>query len=238
MKWVFLMVFGGLSFLLMAKEGHFLSKKEIDFLSSEIKVVQKFRPFITKAYDYGDLYYLTLATEKGKISVYITKDKKYTFLGSAINNIENLIVTMPKMVKNIDETVALSYGKGKDIYLITDPSCPFCIKFFKLSEERNLGEKYKVNVILYPLPSHKESKKMIAYILHHQSDSERLKAYKEVMTGLSTYKNFSYTSKEEAEVDNYIAKSYSVLEELEVGGTPYVFDKTYKKIDWMSLFKE
>ena len=183
-----------------------------------------------------NFYIIELDTPRGKGLIYVTKDKKYTIIGRVIDkNGKPLIPNFPKNANIVKEGVLFTFGKGdKDIYLVTDPECPFCRMMAK--QKHNLLEKnYKVHVILMPLPFHKNAKAMSYYILAGKTDKEKAKRLKEVLEGSNAWKNFHPSKEEVKKFNEELAKSKKAANELGAQGTPSVYDKNFNSIDWTDL---
>jgi len=121
----------------------------------------------------------------------------------------------------IKNAVVFSHGSGEQLYIVTDPECPFCQKLSM--DKDNKFYKYKVNYILYPLSYHKESKKMINYILNASTDEERYERYINMMTkGDKSYTEVPYN---EFLVEDYVAKSKKAIKILGVSRVPSIFEE-------------
>ncbi|WP_457565054.1 thioredoxin fold domain-containing protein [Caminibacter sp.] len=190
-----------------------------------------------KATEKEGFYIIEINTPRGKGLVYVTKDKKYTIIGQVIDNKTKkpLIPNFPKNVEVIKKGVMFTFGKGnKDIYLVTDPECPFCRMMEKQKKEL-LEKNYRVHVILMPLPFHKDAKAMSYYILAGKTDAERAKRLKEVLSGSNAWKNYHPTKEEIAKYNKELAQAKAAANELGARGTPSVYDKNFNPIPWPSL---
>jgi thiol:disulfide interchange protein DsbC len=194
----------------------------------------------------GDFYIIEVQAKRGTARFFMTKDLKYTILGTVLDNNTKrpLVADFPakefkgnkEVVKN---GVMFSFGEGEeDLYVVTDPECPFCRKFEKLAQKANLTKKYKIHIIFLPLPFHKHAKDMIYYILSAKTDKEKAKRFKETLTGSEEYKTIKLTSAQKEKIDKELQKSLKAVEELGARGTPTFYDKNLKEIkDRGSLFK-
>jgi len=86
----------------------------------------------------------------------------------------------PQQLERLETLVAFKEGKGKkEIYLVTDPDCPFCKRLEKVLQELINEEKITVKVIFLPLdrlhPRAKE--KAIAIICDRKGFGELLVGY-------------------------------------------------------------
>jgi len=188
-----------------------------------------------KADKIDGLYVYKLQSPRGPIYIYITADKKYTFIGNAIDNKTKKPIHLPKNANIINEGVMFTFGKGKkEIYLVTDPECPFCRKM-EAQKKEILAKNYKVHVILLPLPFHRYAKPMSYYILAAKTDAERAKRMKEVLSGSNKWKNFHPTKEQIAKFNKELQKARRAASELEAQGTPSVYDKNFNPIPWPAL---
>ena len=182
-------------------------------------------------------YIINIKTPRGAGNIYITKDKKYTILGNVLNNKNGnpLTANFPVNKKIVQEGVIFTFGKGdKEIYLITDPECPYC-RMMEAKTKENLEKNYKVHVILFPLSFHKNAKAMSYYILAGKTDAQKAKRFREVLSGSNAWKNYHPTKEEKAKFDKILSNSKKAVEELGARGTPSVYDKDFNKINWTTL---
>ena len=147
----------------------------------------------------------------------------------------------PQDANAIKEGVYFSYGKGnKEIYLVTDPECPYCGKFAKEAEGQ-LGD-YTVHVIFFPLSFHKKSPAMIEWIMQGKDDAEKKKRYDEIMLkGSTKYSALNKDTKNpfvySADVQKQIDKGTRATLELNVRGTPMLFDASFNPLPMDQVLK-
>jgi len=148
------------------------------------------------------------------------------------------VLNLPVDKKIIESGVSLKIGTGpKQIYVVTDPECPYCKRLDKNIKESNL-KKVTINVITMPLSFHKESKPMLYWVLSAKTDKEKAERLKAVMSkNDQTYKTFKPTKAEKELVDSMIEKSNKAASELGARGTPSVYDSNFKQIDPSILTK-
>jgi len=199
-----------------------------------------------KGIEKDDLYVITLYNKKGEQNIFVTKNLKYTILGMVINNKTKrpIEVNYPAAPFHGDKQVVkdgvlFSFGKGsKDLYIVTDPECPFCQKFEKYAKNSHFADKYRIHIIFLPLPFHKHSKAMIYYILSANTQAQKAKRFHETLTGDMKWRDFKPTQAQKAKIDKEIAKSLKAAEELQAKGTPSFYDENLKEIkDRGKLFK-
>jgi thiol:disulfide interchange protein DsbC len=191
-----------------------------------------------KGVDKGDFYIITVYGKRGEGNLFISKDLKYTILGNILDNKKKTLLRADYPVEPfkgnkeiVKNGIVFSFGKGKkDLYVVTDPQCPFCQRFEKLAEKSHLSDKYKIHIIFLPLSFHKHSKDMIYYILSADSESQKAKRFKETLSGGDEWKKFKATSQQKQKIDAQIEKSKRAVEELGARGTPTFYDENFTQI--------
>ncbi len=191
-------------------------------------------------------YIITVYDKKGSGSFFVTKDLKYTILGNVIDNKTARPIRpdypLEKFHGNKDivkNGVLFTVGHGpKDIYIVTDPQCPFCRQFEKYAKEYKLGEKYTMHIIFLPLPFHHHSKAMIDYILNGKTNAEKAKRFTATLSGSNAWQKFHPTAEEKANVNKQIAKSLKAVEELGARGTPTIYDSNMNEMDRSKVFSK
>ena len=189
-----------------------------------------------KAVKKDGFYIIIIDTPRGKALLYVTADKKYTVLGKVIDkNGKVLLPDLPKNAQTVKNGVMFTFGKGnKDIYVVTDPECPFC-RMMEKQKRDVLSKNYRVHVILMPLPFHKHAKAMSYYILAGKTDEERAKRMKETLEGSNAWKNFHPTKEQIKKFNEELKKAKKAANELGAQGTPSVYDSNFNPIPWPSL---
>ena len=200
-------------------------------------VVNQYKKGFLKAYIQPKKeFYVVLLSQNGqRAQAFLTKDKKYLIIGQVINLKSKKPVTghMPINKNVLKKGVVFTFGKGnKEIYLVTDPECPFCKAMYRNKGiMTKLKEHYRVNVILYPLSFHPHSAKMSLYVLAGKTDKERKKRLDEVMNNPNVIKNFNPDKKTKEKLLKELNNSKKAAKELGFTGTPQMFDaKTYNQI--------
>jgi thiol:disulfide interchange protein DsbC len=220
-----------------------LTQKQVEELLKATPLYQRLAPMLkqgiakAKGVDQGDFYIIRLDTPRGKGNIYITKDKKYTLLGTLLDNKkgEPIMGQFPVNKEIVKKGVLFSFGHGKkDLYLVTDPQCPFC-RVMERETRNTLEKKYRVHVILYPLPFHTHAKAMSYYILAGKTDRERAKRLQEVLSGSNKWKNYHPTQEEKNRFERELQKSAKAIEELGARGTPSVYDENFHQFNWGKL---
>ncbi len=150
-------------------------------------------------------------------------------------------ILFPKDAQTIKEGVAFSYGTGsKEIYIITDPECPYCTRFEK-SVHGKLSD-YTVHVIFFPLSFHKKAPAMVDWIMQGKDDAAKKERFEQVMLkGSTAYsslikdanKPYVYTEA----IRPAMKKMQAAVLELNVRGTPAIYDKDFNPVSQDQLFK-
>jgi thiol:disulfide interchange protein DsbC len=199
-----------------------------------------------KGVEKKDFYIITVYSKQGEGNLFVTKDYKYTILGNVISNQTKLPIRPDYPAKPfkgnkqiVKDGVLFSFGKGKkDLYIVTDPECPFCQRFEKMAKGTDFTKKYRVHVIFLPLPFHKHSIAMIDYILSAPTEAEKVKRFHETLQGSDAWKKFKPTKAQKEAVKKELVKSAKAVAELQAQGTPSFYDENMTEIkDRGSLFK-
>ncbi len=174
------------------------------------------------------------------VTAFLDKKTSELYIGTAYDK-EGKAIIFPKDAKIVKEGVAFSYGKGnKDIYIVTDPECSYCTRFEKAATGKL--DDYKVHVILFPLPFHKKAPAMVDWIMQGKDDVEKKERFEEVMLKDSTKytelikdekKPFVYSSVTQA----YMNRSDKATRELNVRGTPTIYDANFNLVSQDQLLK-
>jgi len=169
-----------------------------------------------------------------KISFWLIKNnnKKYIFIGQAITSKGKVLNNNIVNINIIKKGTAFTFGKGKkDLYIVTDPQCPFCIALFKKNLNK-LMNNYKVHIIFMPLTSiHPLAEKMVKYILAGKNNNERFKRFKELETqNFSNFNKFDF-NKLDKNTQEKINKEYEynlkASKELNANGTPSIYNSKF-----------
>lgn len=236
------------STLLMA-ETKYLSKEKIAELSKSSKFLSNNYTRIIEGIDEKDTYFLNLQYKGKIVKCFIDKKTGTIYKGDrydASGKVSKYIKSpeqIKKLTKSIKDGVSFSYGTGKkDLYLFTDPECPYCIKFEK--KAKGLLDEYTVHVILFPLRFHKKAPAMTEWIMQGANDKEKHQRAEALMVDnnqdykafLSTdsKKPFKYTDTIQVKLD----KGKNAARLLMVTGTPIVFDAQFNKVNWGKLLTD
>ena len=234
----------GLSLIISSVSADYpkLDKEKLAEIKKNTIILQNPNLSLVDGIDQGDVYFVKVKvpTPKGmeKFKVYVDKKTGMAFVGEAFDK-EGKLLVFPKEKKIVDEGVAFSYGHGKkELYLVSDPECPYCKKFEK--ESQGKLDEYTVHVIFFPLSFHKESPAMIEWIMQGKDDKAKKARMDEIMLKNSTAyrtlikdnkKPFSYS----VETRKAITRSMKAVDELEVQGTPSLYNDKLEYRDWVQL---
>ncbi|MBN2824903.1 MAG: thioredoxin fold domain-containing protein [Campylobacterales bacterium] len=236
---VVLLLAGVLS-LLSAKEPVELDKKILEEVKKSNAILNLKHISLEAGTDLGAVYYLkVLATspqgDRELSHVFYDKTTKSIYIGQGFMA-DGTPLSFKKDAKVIQEGVSFSYGKGKkELYVITDPQCPYCVKFQKAMDGKL--DDYTVHVILFPLSFHKKAPMMIEWIMQGKDDAEKNKRFNALLLDDSKEylkldkAGFKYSPSIEAKMK----KATNAFAELEARGTPAVFDEMFMPVNWSKL---
>ena len=221
-----------------------VDKAKLQEIKTKNRVLQDPVLTIKGAIEKPDSYVLKLEARSPQGSQLITAflDKKTSelYIGSAYDK-EGKAITFPKDAKVVKEGVAFSYGKGsKDIYIVTDPECPYCSKFEKAIAGKL--DDYRVHVILFPLSFHKKSPAMVDWIMMGKDEAEKKERFEEMMLKGSTKytelikdvkKPYVYSPATQQHMDN----SNKAAMELNVRGAPAIYDANFNPLSQDQILK-
>ena len=221
-----------------------LEPEKLQEIKASSKVLQQPNLKIENGIDKGSVYFLkvkaTSSIGSRMFETFVDKQTGYVYFGTAYDN-EGKQLIYPKDPQIIKDGIAFSYGTGeKELYLVTDPECPFCTKFEKSAEGKL--EEYTVHVLFYPLRFHKKAPAMIEWIMQGKNDVEKRERLVQIALKNSTEyqslitdakKPFKYTPS----TQNVVDKSLKAVKELGTKGTPSVYDAEFNLIPWTKLVK-
>ena len=221
-----------------------VDKAKLQELKTKNRVLQDPVLTIKGAIEKPDSYILKLEAKSPQGSQLITAflDKKTSelYIGSAYDK-EGKAILFPKDAKVVKEGVAFSYGKGnKDIYIVTDPECPYCSKFEKAIAGKL--DDYRVHVILFPLSFHKKAPAMVDWIMQGKDEVGKKERFEELMIKASTkYKELIKEVKKpyvySSATQQHMEKANQAAMELNVRGTPAIYDANFNPVSQDQLLK-
>ena len=213
-----------------------LSQNEIKQLE-EIQLFKRAQISITKAYDLGNLYVLSIQVQGNTDEVFLTKDKKRLITGEVIDTASGAKITAPADLSGVRGKEAFVFGTGTDEYLLfTDPECPYCKKFESYFPQ--IEKNVKIRVYYYPLDFHKNAKDMSIYIMSKKTPAEKAKAMLNLDLNSEAYKNRKYSKDELAKLEQSLTEQMAIAQKLNVQGTPALFDKNGNSVAWPNMLQK
>jgi len=173
---------------------------------------------------------------KQRMSAFVTNDKKNVIIGSGYNDQTGEQLTIPMDMSKLKNDAGIVLGKGKkDLFVFTDPECPFCKKMDKDVLSKLSKDEYTVYVYLFPLSFHQHAEAMSMHILSKKTADEKMKALHAISNDSMDFQNASYTEGERSKIKASLAKQMEIAQSLGVSGTPTLFDSKGSPVNWMSL---
>ena len=221
-----------------------LDAAKLKEIKAATKALQKPIFNLKEGIDKETVYFLKIDAQSKRgvrpITAFVDKKTGAVYFGNGYDK-EGKLMAFPKDAELIKKGISFSYGTGKkDLYLVTDPECPYCVKFEKQAHGKL--DDYKVHVIFYPLSFHKKAPAMIEWIMQGKSDKEKKERLdKIVFEGSIEYKTlitdekkpFKYTPA----IQVVINKAFRSIRELGTRGTPATYDEKFNLIPWTNLVK-
>ena len=230
-------VLSAISTSVFAAEGDLLSKEKLDSIKSSFPQILNVPGLqVNKGIERKGFSQLEIEvnTPQGPqtFDAFIIDGIDVFFEGTAYDK-EGKAFTFPIDEAAVKNGVALSYGnpEGENVYLVTDPECPYCQNL-----EKNIGvealKKYRINIIPMPLSFHPNAVPMLYYVFSASDEAKIAERLSKVMKGEDTgYKDFKPSSELKDKVDKYIENGYKAAQILKAQGTPSLYDKDFKAID-------
>lgn len=213
-----------------------VSKTEIAQME-QLELFKRAQIKINKAYDTGSIYILNISVQGNKDEIYLTKDKKLVLAGDVIDASTGMKITSPADVAPIRGKEAFVYGTGSEEYfLFTDPECKYC----KMLESYlpKIQDKVKIRVFYYPLDSHVNARDLSLYIMSQKTTDKKISAMFDASTNLEKVKSTKYSQAELEKLEKQLDEQMQIGMNLNVQGTPTLFDKDGKNIVWVNLLEK
>ncbi len=211
--------------------------------SKEIKQIENLELFkkagikVEKADKKDDLYLLNISIKGRADKIYLSKDKKYLIAGDVVNTTTGRPLSIPDMPVDIKITQgkeALTFGKGKDEYvLFTDPECPYCKKFESYFSQ--IENKVKIRVFFYPLSFHKNAKDISLYIMSQKGYEAKVKAMTTTKEDSEDFKNRKIGKATLEKLEKHLNEQMAIATKLGIRGTPSLFDTKGNKVNWVQM---
>lgn len=161
--------------------------------------------------------------------------KEYVISGKVYDE-KGQVLKMPIDKAAVDKGVVWSVGTGEtELYLVTNPSCPWCAKFEKKAHESDFFKKFKVNVII--LPFHANAIEKTKWVLAGETEADKAQRFKDVMINNNMqWQTFKPDTALDVTLNKLIAESEAAAKSLGATGTPSLFDASFNKVDnWPQL---
>lgn len=230
-----LLVFSFLS-VLNAYEPKEVTKEEIKQINN-LNLLQKADIKVSKAFDMGSLYILDSIIQGKPQELFLTKDKKVLIAGNVMDVNSGDAITLPVDLSNTIGKEALTYGSGKDKYvLFTDPECPYCKKLESFFPK--LEKHVKIRVFFFPLSFHNNARDLSIYFMSKKTNEEKIKAMLNTNADSKEFKNRKISKDELAKLEKSLEEQMIIAQKLNIRGTPTLFNKDGKKIVWVELLKK
>ncbi|MFY9075170.1 thioredoxin fold domain-containing protein [Malaciobacter mytili] len=218
---------------LFAQEAKEVSKEELSTIS-KLELIQKANIQVKKAFDYGSIYILATVIQGAPQELFLTKDKKVLLAGNAMNANTGEPFTIPADLSKVVGKEALIYGSGKDEYILfTDPECPYCKQFESYFPQ--IEKNVKIRVFFYPLSFHENAKDLSLYYMSKKTNEEKINAMLNVTATSKEFIQRKIDEKTLANLEQSLEEQMVIAEELNVRGTPTLYNIKGKKISWVEL---
>lgn len=212
-----------------------LTEDEVSKIASDYpKLFDQPNISLIRGMNHGDFNEIEVeaVTQQGKqvFSVYTSeKIENAVFFGKAFDK-DQVPYEIPADKSVVEKGIALTMGTGeKQLYLITDPECPYCQKLDNNIKPEALKE-YTINVIPYPLPFHKNAKPMMYWVLDGADNNEKVERLRMVMNNDKTFESFKPSPERKAELDIILDNAMKAVKDLKVSGTPTILDDNLKPV--------
>jgi len=205
---------------------------------SSIKMLAQPHIKITKAYDHGLIYELSIEVTSPRgvqhTSAYVTKDKKVVLLGDAMDANTGETIKRPLDMKKIRQSADIVYGSGSKEYIVfTDPECPYCVKFEKMWPA--IEKKVKLYVFFMPLSNHRNATQMSYHVMKQKDQKAKAKAILDMANGDKSYERLTMSQQINELFGKKISENQALANEFGARGTPAVFDTKGAAVNWPTL---
>ena len=213
-------------------------------IKNRLEKLTIFKRFQTKGFEVGDVYkfnnidYNLIIDKNSDTGFILTKDDKIIFDNKVmIDGNGDLISKIPDPFKPIDmkgkysKDVTFSLGKegNPEIYVISDPDCPYCIEFEKKALDK-IAEKFRVHVILVSL--YDNQRKLHPYSMAKIEDilSEKEEDRRKKLSKIQGEKNKNWKKHKELNSQTYDIRYKELYKDIKFTGTPFLVDSTGRKL--------
>ncbi|AXH09606.1 thiol:disulfide interchange protein [Malaciobacter halophilus] len=222
--------------VLNAQEIKEISKSEIEQIN-KLNLIKKAEIKVTKAFDMGNIFVLDSIIQGKPQELFLTKDKKLLIAGNVMNVNSGEPITLPVDLSHTLGKEALTYGNGKDEYILfTDPECQYCKKFEAFFPK--LEKHVKIRVFFFPLSFHNNARDLSIYFMSKKTNKEKIKAMLNTNADSKEFKNREISKEKLAKLEKSLEEQMIIARNLNVRGTPTLFDSNGKKIIWIELLRK
>jgi len=202
-----------------------------------LNLLQKADIKVSKAFDMDSIYILDSIIQGKPQELFLTKDKKVLIAGNVMDVNSGDAITLPVDLSNTIGKEALTYGSGKDEYvLFTDPECPYCKKLESFFPK--LEKHVKIRVFFFPLSFHNNARDLSIYFMSKKTNEEKIKAMLNTNADSKEFKNRKISKDELAKLEKSLEEQMIIAQKLNIRGTPTLFNKDGKKLVWVELLKK
>jgi len=185
---------------------------------------------ISNAYKFVNEPYYYVEDAKTGLAFILTEDDKIIIdkkmMINANGELFSKIHEPVDMKGKYQDLVAFSLGKEGTpaLYVITDPDCPYCVKFEQKTLDK-LAKNNRVHVILTALSFHPDSPAKIEDIMALSEDKRRAE-----MVRIQGLKNKVWKKHSPKDKTSYGVKLANLYKDVSFSGTPFVTDSTGRKL--------
>jgi thiol:disulfide interchange protein DsbC len=203
--------------VLNAYEPKEVTKEEIKQINN-LNLLQKADIKVNKAFDMGSIYILDSIIQGKPQELFLTKDKKVLIAGNVMDVNSGDAITLPVDLSNTIGKEALTYGSGKDEYILfTDPECPYCKKLESFFPK--LEKHVKIRVFFFPLSFHNNARDLSIYFMSKNTNEEKIKAMLNTNADSKEFKNRKISKDELAKLEKSLEEQMIIAQKLNIRGT-------------------
>jgi thiol:disulfide interchange protein DsbC len=213
-----------------------VSKEQLKEIQA-LALVQNAKITVHKGFDLGNLLILDSSFQGKRQELFLTKDKSILIAGSAVDTKSGQPVTLPIDLSITNNKEAFTFGSGKDEYILfTDMQCPYCKKFESFFPQ--LEDKVKIRVFFYPLAFHEQADELSIFVMNQKTKEEKIEAFLNITEESEAFKKMKLDKNEEARLRVKLQEQMKIAQQLNVAGTPTLFDANGNKVVWVRLLEK
>jgi thiol:disulfide interchange protein DsbC len=213
-----------------------VSKEQLQNIQA-LNLIQNAKITIHKAFDLGNLLVLDSSFQGKRQELFLTKDKNILIAGSAVDTNSGEAITLPVDLSITQNKEAFTFGSGKDEYILfTDMQCPYCKKFESFFPQ--LEKHVKIRVFFYPLAFHEQADELSIFVMNQKTKEEKIETFLNITEDSQAFKQMKLGKNEEAQLRANLQEQMKIAQQLNVAGTPTLFDSNGKKVVWVRLLEK